>query len=140
MKFNQIGEMYGDMRAVGSPMWIFIPTVGGACFAGIILAYLSVPTLGGQVPSVVDKIFSHGGRVSHSMYLTHLLTLSVSVAVLKQYGPKIQTWEAAASATVLVAIPMVVAVSTITYFAIEKPMMDLKLTASTKSRPALDRG
>lgn len=122
--FAEMGGYYGNGISA-SPLWIGIPLIEAACYATIILGYLSIPTIPFTAAKVMDAIFSHGGKVSYSMYLTHVMLIPVIVLVIRTCGLSVTSWHGRALAVVLIVLPTLVAVASVTYYLIEKPMMDI---------------
>lgn len=99
--------------------WVFWPAVEALCYAAIVAGYvLAFPA----PKTIVSRAISYLGRISYSMYLTHILVFSV-IHKWRPFQP--ETWEGALGMFVLVGLPSVVAVSSLTYALIERPFIEL---------------
>ena len=131
-KFMASGGMSSE-TSPNDPVWIYMPTIEGLAYASLLLAYLSMPPVPGRIASLIERVFRHGGRVSYSMYLIHVLVIGVILQLLIYLDIKFMNWTYSAMFALVVVTPTVVIISTFTFFAIEKPAMDLRRPRSSLS-------
>jgi peptidoglycan/LPS O-acetylase OafA/YrhL len=90
----------------------------------VIVTYLPVAR---SVPRFISGIASRIGEISYSTYLLHvsiLIIVGMNGWLLRWTGvPKFD----AALTVVLVVVPIVLAVSTVSYYAVEKPFLSLRV-------------
>jgi peptidoglycan/LPS O-acetylase OafA/YrhL len=123
-----IAVIYGFHRLGGWPVvanWKGIwPTIEGSAWALVIVTYLPVAR---SVPRFISGIASRIGEISYSTYLLHvsiLIIVGMNGWLLRWTGvPKFD----AALTVVLVVVPIVLAVSTVSYYAVEKPFLSLRV-------------
>ncbi|MEU6057584.1 acyltransferase [Streptomyces sp. NPDC047097] len=121
--FNQVRGFVSD-----SPLKLVWGTAEGAVWALVVLVYVA----GGPSRGVLSRAVARLGEVSFSVYLTHFMVL----AVLGEYaaGGPIRALvpagtpppAAALWLTLLVALPSTLAVSWLTYHAVELPFLRLR--------------
>ncbi len=116
--FNRLGGY--PAKATWKVLW---PTLEGGVWALFLLSYLAVsPSIGRRVSAALAKV----GELSFSMYLLHH---SLTWFVVRRGWVIDPGWgrpTAAVLTTTLVALPIVLAVSALTYNAIEKPFLALR--------------
>lgn len=99
------------------------PTLEGAAWALFVLGYLGVAH---QLPALAARALSFVGERSYSIYLLHygVLQLLLHHDVVWQTG--LGANEGALVNTLVVALPIVLLASSLTYAAIERPFLDLR--------------
>jgi peptidoglycan/LPS O-acetylase OafA/YrhL len=108
------------------------PTVEGAVWACFICTY--VPTAR-RVPELLSRGLSRIGEISYSTYLLHVSILVVIGSngwFLRPSG--VQEFDVLVTTTCIVA-PMVLAIAALSYYAIEKPFLGMRVRYTTP-RPA----
>ena len=117
--FNQRGGW-----PVAGNLPVLWPTIDALVFSLLLLTYLPASK---WIPKALARPLQGAGTVSFSAYLLHypvitLLARSDYVLHLKE-----GTWQdATLLSTSLIALPIVFALSSLTYFTIEKPFLDLR--------------
>lgn len=115
---------YGNMA--NTYFKVFWPTIEGILWATFILGYLSV---GRHLPKLLDQLLAKLGTISYSMYLTHMIVILMVLRLQLTPGfLDTGTFTGAVMATALVILPLTLALSTLTYFAIEKPFLDFRVS------------
>jgi peptidoglycan/LPS O-acetylase OafA/YrhL len=111
---------------VSSAPWKAVwPTVEGAMWGAVIICYLP---LSKRLWPWLSQALAGVGAVSFSMYLLHYMVLSV----VADHAGKIDIDAASVHWTAFVAglalvLPITVVISRLTYFAIEKPFLDMRV-------------
>jgi len=119
--------LYVFHRRGGLPaqhVWtLFWPTVEGAVWAAVILAYLPVSR---RVPALASRALCWVGTRSFSVYLLHFALLQILSThhwyVRFPFGPL----PSALANTLLLLLPVTLAASALTYALIEQPFLDLR--------------
>jgi peptidoglycan/LPS O-acetylase OafA/YrhL len=121
--------LFAFNRAGGWPVvvpWkLGFHTVEAAAWGYLIVCYLAVAS---RIPSVVSRAICYVGSISYSMYLLHFIVIDLMVRhklLLRLAGDPFLD---AVATTVLVALPVVLAVSTLSYQAIELPFLNMRGT------------
>ncbi|PRH78815.1 hypothetical protein C6N75_12930 [Streptomyces solincola] len=128
--FNQVRGFLSD-----SPLKVGWSTAEGAVWAVVVLVYVA----GGPGSGRLSRAAARLGEVSFSVYLTHFMVL----AVLGEYAPGwplpagLPPLAAAFWLTLLVALPVTVAVSWLTYHAVELPFLRLRRPCTPTPRVEL---
>lgn len=117
--FNQAG---GSL--VVKPFKVLWPTVEALAWAGVILGYLS---LSRWLPALLSRGLVALGTISYSMYLTHFVIIDICIRHrlflhLTGYAPG----TSALVSGLLIILPVVLLVSTLTYHTVEKPFLALR--------------
>ena len=111
---------------------VFWPTIEGMLWAAFILGYLSIAR---HLPTLVDRLLSRLGTISYSMYLTHMIVILLVLRLQLTPGfLNTGTFSGAMAATALV----ILALSSLTYFAIEKPFLDFRVSYKKPAREGPD--
>ena len=120
--------LYGFHQAGGWPVdagWkIFWPTVEGALWAGFILAYLRFSQ---RLPERLSYALTLPGLISYSLYLLHFIVISVAISHGWYWRLDISPTLTAFVNTIIWLLP-ICALATLTYHAIEKPFLRLRLS------------
>jgi len=116
-------EWCGGYYGKGSPhsistAWIVAPTFEAVAYGGLMLAYLHQKW---RLPSAADRALAYLGAISYSIYIWHFSI----VLLLQKYSASLpfeSTW------TILVAVvfPVIIAVSSLSFFVIEKPFFSMR--------------
>tara|TARA_B110000459_G_C16550681_1_gene466587 strand:- start:861 stop:1430 length:570 start_codon:yes stop_codon:yes gene_type:complete len=117
--FNLNGGLLTDQY---SKVWW--PTIEGGMWAAFILGYLSFSR---WVPKLVSAVLIKLGVISYSVYLLHFVLVDITIKQgwLVNVGPDNIIGSAYAT-SVLVILPLSLAVSIMTYHFIEKPFLKLR--------------
>ncbi|MET9799409.1 acyltransferase [Streptomyces sp. NPDC006368] len=117
--YNQLHGFVSD-----SPLKLVWSGTEGAVWALVVVAYAAA----GPAEGLLSRGLARLGEVSFSVYLTHFMVLTV---LCEWYGawtlpPALPPVWGAFLVTLLVALPLTVAVSLVTYHAIELPFLRLR--------------
>jgi peptidoglycan/LPS O-acetylase OafA/YrhL len=116
-----IGMLFAFHLAGGNPLvatWkIGWPTLEAAVWALFIGAYLNVAD---AIPARLSSSLCAIGALSFSIYMTHRIVIDTLIAdgTLPHWSPL--------RITILVALPITLGLSCLTYFVIEKPFLELR--------------
>jgi peptidoglycan/LPS O-acetylase OafA/YrhL len=116
--FNRLGGWPSTTR--WKMAW---PTIEGVMWAGFIVTYLAA---GQRLPALLSRVGGKLGEISYSTYLVHY---AVIVAIIKHAWYVRATGNGyydALITTFLVALPMTVAIATVTYYTVELPFLQLR--------------
>lgn len=111
------GGFYGKDSA-SSVAWIISPTAEAMLWALLSISYLQQQW---KVPVIFDKTFAYLGSISFSIYMWHYQILGL----LGQYHETLifQNWY---FNLIFIALPVVLAVSSLSYFVVERPFFALR--------------
>jgi peptidoglycan/LPS O-acetylase OafA/YrhL len=119
--FNQFGG-----GGQNNYVWIFWPTLEAAAWALFVLGYLSIAR---HYPSFVNKSLVALGAVSYSIYLVHYVVLDFfmqrNLDTLLQLDSPLGT---AVLNVCVIIMPLVIGISAVTYFCIERPFLIRRTT------------
>ena len=126
-------SLYVGFSELASPLWVVWPPVEAAMWAAFMWAYLGTRWRGPlALRTRVDTALAALGAMSFSIYVMHNLVISAYNARLPLlsffdllpgvYGPISHTL----ATGLVVVLPMVLAVSTLTYWLIERPFLSLR--------------
>jgi peptidoglycan/LPS O-acetylase OafA/YrhL len=122
---NVRGGFYGwGSYPSGSAIWLVWTTLEAIVFTMFIAGYLALQT---RMPSLVDRILAHGGKVSYSIYVWHLLIISFLLRI-----PDFAAFTASLSVAAnfllfcLFVVPISVLFATLSYNVIERPFLLLR--------------
>jgi peptidoglycan/LPS O-acetylase OafA/YrhL len=104
--------------------WVFMPTIEAILYSTILAGYLFLPSSG--VINPLSKGASYLGRISYSIYLTHLLVIMAVFSSAKKLEIYPTTWSGSVIFLALVIFPATIVLSTATYWLIERPFMELR--------------
>jgi peptidoglycan/LPS O-acetylase OafA/YrhL len=118
----QFNILYGWHLDHYSKVWW--PTIEAIVWGGFILGYLSVSRF---VPKILGKLLVAVGTITYSMYLCHFMVLMMIMRlglfpVFEGYSWMLT----GVLATTLVVMPAVLVISTISYWAIERPFLSYR--------------
>ncbi len=114
--FNRFGG-----GGLNNHVWIFWPTIEGAAWVLFVLGYLSIAR---HFNAAVGKALVGLGTVSYSIYLVHYVVLDLFMR--RDWDtllPVANPLGTAVLNTALLVMPVVVAVSAVTYYCIERPFL-----------------
>jgi len=122
--FNLLGGYY-DMPKHPSEniLWVFLPAIEGLLYAGILLGYLTLPI---KLPRFLDEVLASMGKVSYSMYWSHVFVMNYCLIWIKAFGINITTFHKALFVGVVFVLPICLAFSYVTYYVIELPFFSLR--------------
>ncbi|NKB33549.1 MAG: acyltransferase family protein [Pseudomonadales bacterium] len=119
--FNQFGG-----GGLNNSVWIYWTTLEGAAWAFFVLGYLSIAR---HYPQFVNKGLVGLGTVSYSIYLVHYVVLDF---FMQRDLDTLITLENALGTAVInvfvIMMPLVVAISAVTYYCIERPFLVRRTT------------
>lgn len=121
--FNLRYSGYYGPKSLPSSVWIVFPTIEAVCYAGLLVGYLAIPSIPGAIAATINQVVSYGGRISYSIYFTHLMVLPFITYIVVQNGLAPTSWEGQVRAFLFVALPIVIAFATITHYLIERPFI-----------------
>ena len=136
--FHLQGGLLAPAGGVWSPdriWWAFSPALEGICYGAIALGYVTRPhhslTWAGRL---VSRFLSHIGRISYSIYLNQffvgsVLGVTLTPIVVSHFHFKV--WEQGLLYVIVFYFPCVALASTVTYFLIERPFMDMRRIKSS---------
>ena len=113
----------GGYPGVSPTIWFVWPTIEAVGWAFFSLSYLAAVA---WLPNLVSRVFAYVGELSFSIYLTHFLIIRFMCQ---------QRWFVKLSAdltlsamlnTLLFVVPTTLAVSSLTYFLIERPFLQMR--------------
>jgi peptidoglycan/LPS O-acetylase OafA/YrhL len=120
-RFNYEGGYYGlGGHPSKSAIWIFWPLLEAVGYSALIVAYLRI-----RLPAAIDAALANAGTWSYSIYLSqfHLVPL-LFFLIDSLFGMPVSF--AGRFIWALIAFPIVVGVSAITYKTIERPFLALR--------------
>lgn len=112
---------------LASPFWIIWPGLEAALWAGFLWAYLCTRWPGPlALRRRVDRVLAAAGAASFSIYVMHNLVIAAIkahfIGIITGSGPVVD----AVATAVLVVLPAVLAVASVTYRLIERPFLALR--------------
>jgi len=119
--FNQFGG-----GGLNNSVWIYWTTLEGAAWAFFVLGYLSIAS---HYPALINKGLVGLGTVSYSIYLVHYVLLDFFMQ--RNLDTLISLDDALGAAVInvfLVVMPLVIAISAVTYYCIERPFLRRRAT------------
>ncbi|WP_083743181.1 acyltransferase [Pseudomonas sp. KK4] len=123
-----LGGYYGEASAY-NPIWIISPTIEALVWAGVALAYLQQKW---QMPRFLDTSLCYLGGISFSMYAWHFPI----VQLFGRLTPELSVswyWS-----FLFVVLPAIIAVSSLSYYIIEKPFFSLRTSYVKKPSQSLN--
>lgn len=110
----------GFYATTNDPLWTVLPTLEAAGYSLIIAGYLLTST---RAPAgKIAQFASYLGRISFSMYMTHLYVFPAIMMI----GIKPVNWEQSLLMLICIGMPVLVLVSAATYRLIEQPFLELR--------------
>jgi peptidoglycan/LPS O-acetylase OafA/YrhL len=111
------GGFYGK-ESDSSVAWVFSPLLEASVWALLVMAYLEQKW---TLPAVMDKSLAYLGSISYSMYMWH----HPIIKAFQRY-PSATLYHEWYAQFLLVVLPTVIAVSSLSYFVIERPFFGLR--------------
>ena len=114
---------------------ILWPTAEALIWGGFILGYLSFSR---WITIAIGKLLSSVGLISYSIYLTHFVIIDFCIRhdfILTLFETR-HLINAIAS-TIIIILPIVLVVSTLTYLFIEKPFLNLRRSYKKEKTPII---
>jgi peptidoglycan/LPS O-acetylase OafA/YrhL len=99
------------------------PTAEGLVWGAFVLAYLSAAR---ALPEYLSTLLARVGEVSFSIYLLHILVVDLVATRGLFFGVGLGAYGDALVSTVIVILPLVLALSFFTYATIERPFLRLR--------------
>ncbi|MBY0227863.1 MAG: acyltransferase [Gemmataceae bacterium] len=124
----QGGYPRGYPEAVGglshrSRLWAVLPALEGVAYGLLIACWMGCPW---RLPRWLDDGLAWLGKLSFSFYLNHMLVMNACLGEWRKAGLPTDGFGAGMAFTVLAALPAAVAVSALTYHAVEEPFLSLR--------------
>jgi peptidoglycan/LPS O-acetylase OafA/YrhL len=120
----------GFMNFGGEPFpskswfWVVMPTIEAILYSTILAGYLFLPS--SPVTNSLSKSASYLGRISYSLYLTHVLVVFAAFSLATKLHIYPTNWSGSVIFFAFVVLPATIALSTVTYWLIERPFMELR--------------
>lgn len=113
----------GGYPGVTPTIWYFWPTLEGTGWALFSLSYMAAVV---WMPNAVSRVCSYVGELSFSIYMTHFLVIRLMCQqhFFVKFSPDLTV--SAMLNTVLLAVPATLALSSLTYFLIERPFLQMR--------------
>lgn len=112
---------------LSSPFWIIWPPLEAALWAGFLWAYLHTRWPGPQaLRKPVDAVLAALGAISFSIYIMHNLVIAAYNARLPLLPMAGDPALVAIATGLLVVLPVVLLVASLTYFLIERPFLAMR--------------
>ena len=123
--FDSLGGYFDNVNGYPSStsVWVYWPSLEGGFYALITASYLGAGKL---LPQSIDKPLAWLGSLSYSFYLNHYITIQISYKLFKWAGVETAGFWNALVFVILGAFPLMVFVSVITYYLIERPFLLLR--------------
>lgn len=116
-------NLQGGHTNITASFWIWWTTAEGVVWAWFLLAYLSFSH---RLPRLVESGLAALGAMSFSIYVMHNLMLAAINRWLVVVPFHSDPIAATALSSILLAMPLVVALATMTYFIIERPFFGMR--------------
>lgn len=104
--------------------YVILPTIEGLAAAAFIVTYVFV--FHDKTKSIFSKALAKLGELSYSLYLTHFLILNLIVSKTNLPDVFGNSWWSALLFSVIILLPAAIALSTLTYYCIERPFLNLR--------------
>ncbi len=115
-----------------SSFWIWWSMLESAGWAALILAWVSFAP---RLPGVVERVLSHGGKISFSFYLLHMALLHLLARRIGLIAPTGVSW---VDAGIMVALTYGAtwALGTLSYHVIEEPFLRMRRSYGAQRVPS----
>ena len=122
------GVLYGFHLSGGYPAnqsWrLAWPAVEAVVWAAFIAGYLAFAR---YLPRLIDRVLQFLGRISYSLYLVHIIVVWIFAEKGWYFSIKpLTTFENIFLTAIVLVLPVVISVSTLTYVSIEKPFLAMR--------------
>jgi peptidoglycan/LPS O-acetylase OafA/YrhL len=125
--YNQLG----GWLALG--WWkVYWPTIEGLVWAVLITCYVPVSH---RLPAVISVPLARVGTLSYSMYLLNFVCISVATRIFA-FQPGEHANQQSQIYTLWAVLPIVLVVSAVSYYAIERPFLQLRVKYLSDPTPA----
>jgi peptidoglycan/LPS O-acetylase OafA/YrhL len=118
---------------------ILLPTTEGAIWSALILGYLSVSRF---IPEALSRVFAAVGTISYSLYLLHMIVVQWFIKIHPAGPPNLaagtHSHTYALFLTVVYVFPVTIALSALTYYAIERPFLAMRSTYRENISPSAE--
>ncbi len=133
-RFNQLGGYYGfGGNSAASSLWVYMPSLEGLGHGFVIASYLNLRL---PIPKLLDRFLAWLGTLSYSLYLNHPFLVAACFKVAANNGVVLTNTRQYTLFSLLVVLPVLIAVSALTYYVIEVPFLSLRLPYATARSPA----
>ena len=119
-QFNRLGGYY---HLPYREVWVYLPTLEGGFYALITVAYLNADF---RIPQIVDRSAAWLGTISYSIYLNHWELVLICGRWASKAGVTIDTPGLALGFAFVFVLPLLIGLSALTYYVIEKPFLSLR--------------
>jgi peptidoglycan/LPS O-acetylase OafA/YrhL len=106
-----------------SDIFVILPTITGIVMAVVVLGWVTTVT---SERSVWSRLLARLGLISYSLYLTHFMVLRILVAQVDLPRLGFSPWLDSLVWSVVVFLPLTIALSALTYSVVEKPFLELR--------------
>ena len=113
-------------------VWLYMPTIEAICYSAMIIGYMQL-----NIPKLISKVLSLMGKYSYSLYLGHPHFIQMIFTFIVVHFGMPQTFFARLAVTTFVALPVMLAISAITYKFIETPFLRLRCKYLEPLQPPL---
>ena len=121
-----------------SDIFVILPTITGIVMAVVVLGWVATVT---SERALWSRLLARLGVISYSLYLTHFMVLQILVARADLPRLGYSLWLDSLIWSVLVFVPLTIALSALTYSVVEKPFLELRkrYVAAPETVRATDR-
>ncbi|HEV2796842.1 MAG TPA: hypothetical protein VGV65_04425 [Nocardioides sp.] len=106
-----------------SDIFVILPTITGVVMAVVVLGWVTTVT---SERALWSRLLARLGVISYSLYLTHFMVLRILVAEVDLPRLGVSPWLDSLVWSVLVFVPLTIALSALTYSVVEKPFLELR--------------
>ena len=106
-----------------SDIFVILPTITGIVMAVVVLGWVATVT---SERALWSRLLARLGVISYSLYLTHFMVLQILVARVDLPRLGFSLWLDSLVWSVVVFVPLTIALSTLTYSVVEKPFLELR--------------
>ena len=106
-----------------SDIFVILPTITGIVMAVVVLGWVTTVT---SEKALWSRLLARLGVISYSLYLAHFMVLRILVAKVDLPRLGFSMWLDSLVWSVLVFVPLTVALSALTYSVVEKPFLELR--------------
>ncbi len=106
-----------------SDIFVILPTITGIVMAVVVLGWVTTVT---SERALWSRLLARLGVISYSLYLAHFMVLRILVAKVDLPRLGFSPWLDSLAWSVLVFVPLTIALSALTYSVVEKPFLELR--------------